>query len=75
MSISLATAADAPIAAADDRIGVSIVIPVFNEVENLPDLVEQVHAAVGDATHAVAAAAAAAVAVAVGGKSTCALTT
>lgn len=45
MSISLATAADAPIAAADDRIGVSIVIPVYNEVENLPDLVDRVESA------------------------------
>jgi glycosyltransferase involved in cell wall biosynthesis len=45
MSISLPTAADAPIAAADDRIGVSIVIPVYNEVENLPDLVDRVESA------------------------------
>jgi glycosyltransferase involved in cell wall biosynthesis len=45
MSISLATAADAPIAAADDRIEVSIVIPVYNEVDNLPDLVDRVESA------------------------------
>ena len=45
MPNTLAAAAAPSVDRLADAINVSIVIPVYNEVENLPDLVERVHAA------------------------------